>query len=129
MIAQRAANISPSATLAIDAKAKQLKKSGKDVVIFGAGEPDFNTPENIKKAGIKAIDDNITRYTPVGGIAELKSAVAAKFKRDNKISYDDSEVLISCGGKHSLYNIAMSLLEHGDEVILPVPYWVSYAEQ
>lgn len=128
MLAQRVKGISPSATLAIDAKAKQLKKDGKDVVIFGAGEPDFNTPENIKQAAIKAINSNFTRYTPVGGIPELKKAVAEKFKRENNVDYDVSEVLISCGGKHSLFNIAMALLEKGDEAILPVPYWVSYEE-
>lgn len=128
MLAQRVKNIAPSATLAIDAKAKQLKKEGKDVVIFGAGEPDFNTPENIKQAAIKAINNNFTRYTPVGGIPELKKAVADKLKRENNISYDISEILISCGGKHSLYNIAMAVLDKGDEAILPVPYWVSYEE-
>ncbi len=128
MLAERARNIAPSATLAIDAKAKQLKKEGKDVVIFGAGEPDFNTPENIKQAAIKAVNNNITRYTPVGGIPELKKAVADKFRRDNNINYDVSEILVSCGGKHTLYNIMMALLDKGDEAILPVPYWVSYEE-
>ncbi len=128
MLAQRVRNIAPSATLAIDAKAKQLKKEGKDVVIFGAGEPDFNTPENIKQAAIKAIQNNVTRYTPVGGMPDLKKAVADKFKRSNKIDYDVSEILISCGGKHTLYNIAMAVLDKGDEAILPVPYWVSYEE-
>ncbi|MEK6891694.1 MAG: pyridoxal phosphate-dependent aminotransferase [Nanoarchaeota archaeon] len=128
MLSQRARNIAPSATLAIDAKAKQLKKEGNDVVIFGAGEPDFNTPENVKQAAKKAIDDNITRYTPSGGMAELKKAVADKLMRDNKLSYDVSEILISCGGKHSLYNIMMCVLDKGDEAILPTPYWVSYDE-
>src|SRR3989344_8340207 len=128
MIAQRVRNIAPSATLAIDAKAKHLKKDGKDVVIFGAGEPDFNTPDNIKLAAKKAIDSNFTRYTPVGGIPELKKAVADKLKRDNNIDYGVSEILVSCGGKHSLFNIAMAVLEKGDEAILPVPYWVSYEE-
>lgn len=128
MLAQRVRGIAPSATLAIDAKAKQLKKEGKDIVIFGAGEPDFNTPENIKQAAIKAVNDNITRYTPVGGMPELKKAVADKFKRDNRISYDTSEILIGCGGKHTLYNIIMAILDKGDEAILPTPYWVSYEE-
>ena len=128
MLARRVMNIAPSATLAIDAKAKQLRKEGKDVVIFGAGEPDFNTPENIKQAAKKAIESNFTRYTPVGGIPELKKAVADKFRKENNISYDSSEILISCGGKHSLYNTAMALLNPGDEAILPVPYWVSYEE-
>ena len=128
MLAKRVRDITPSATLAIDAKAKQLKKEGKDVVIFGAGEPDFNTPDNIKQAAIKAVNNNVTRYTPVGGMPELKKAVAEKFKRFNKINYDASEILISCGGKHSLYNAMMAVLDKGDEAILPVPYWVSYEE-
>ena len=128
MLSARVRGIAPSATLSIDAKAKQLKKDGKDVVIFGAGEPDFNTPENIKQAAIKAINNNVTRYTPVGGMPDLKKAVAEKFKRDNNLNYDVSEILISCGGKHTLYNIAMAVLEKGDEVILPTPYWVSYEE-
>ena len=128
MISKRVMEIAPSATLEIDSKAKQLRKDSKDVVIFGAGEPDFNTPENIKQAAIKAVNNNITRYTPVGGIPELKKAVADKLKRENNIDYDASEILISCGGKHSLYNIAMAVLDKGDEVILPVPYWVSYEE-
>lgn len=128
MISNRVKNIAPSATLSIDAKAKQLRKEGKDVVIFGAGEPDFNTPENIKQAAKRAIENNLTRYTPVGGIPELKKAVAGKFKRENNIEYDVSEILISCGGKHSLFNIAMSALDKGDEAILPAPFWVSYEE-
>ena len=128
ILSQRVKNIAPSATLAIDAKAKQLKKEGKDVVIFGAGEPDFNTPENIKQVAKKAIDNNITRYTPVGGMPELKKAVSDKFRNFNKISYDVSEIIIGCGGKHILYNAMMSVLDKGDECILPVPYWVSYEE-
>ncbi len=128
MLSQRVRNIAPSATLAIDAKAKQLKKDGKDVVIFGAGEPDFNTPENIKQAAKKAIDNNVTRYTPVGGMPELKKAVADKFRNFNKISYDVSEIMIGCGGKHILYNAIMAILDKGDETILPVPYWVSFEE-
>src|SRR3989338_2865968 len=128
MLSARVRGIAPSATLSIDAKAKQLKKDGKDVVIFGAGEPDFNTPENIKQAAIKAISSNVTRYTPAGGMPELKKAAAEKFKRFNKISYDSSEIIIGCGGKHVLYNAMMSVLEKGDEAILPVPYWVSFEE-
>ena len=128
MLSQRVRNIAPSATLAIDAKAKQLKKEGKDIVIFGAGEPDFNTPENIKQAAKKAIDSNLTRYTPVGGMPELKKAVAGKFSDFNKVNYDVSEVMIGCGGKHILYNAMMAVLGKGDEAILPVPYWVSFEE-
>lgn len=128
MVSKRASNINPSATLAIDTKAKQLKKEGKDVVIFGAGEPDFNTPGNIKQAAKKAIEDNITRYTPVAGIPALREAIANKFKLVNNINYEPSEVIVSCGAKHTLYNIAMALLNKGDEAILPVPYWVSFEE-
>src|SRR3989344_5334134 len=128
MLSQRVRNIAPSKTLEIDAKAKQLKKEGKDVVIFGAGEPDFNTPENIKQAAKKAIDDNFTRYTPVGGIPELKKAISEKFRSFNKISYDVSEITVGCGGKHVLFNACMAVLEKGDEAILPVPYWVSFEE-
>ncbi|MEK6949698.1 MAG: aminotransferase class I/II-fold pyridoxal phosphate-dependent enzyme, partial [Nanoarchaeota archaeon] len=106
MVSDRVKNITPSATLAIDSKAKQLKKEGKNVLNFGAGEPDFNTPDNIKEAAKRAIDRNITRYTPVGGIPELKEAIAKKFREVNKINYDASEVVVSAGGKHTLYNIA-----------------------
>ena len=127
MVSDRVRNIAPSATLAVDAKAKQLKKEGKNVLNFGAGEPDFNTPENIKEAAKKAIDKNITRYTPVGGIPELREAIAKKFREVNKIKYDASEVVVCAGGKHVLYNIAMTML-NGDEAILPVPYWVSFEE-
>ena len=128
MLSERVRNIAPSATLAIDSKAKQLKKEGKDVVIFGAGEPDFNTPDNIKQAAKKAIDNNITKYTPVGGMPELKNAIAGKFAQFNKINYDASEIIIGCGGKHVLYNAMMTVLDKGDEAILPVPYWVSFEE-
>jgi aspartate aminotransferase len=128
VISERVKNIAPSATLAVDSKAKQLKKDGKDIVIFGTGEPDFNTPENIKSAAKKAIDKNITRYTPTGGMPELKQAIVAKLKKDNGIFYDPSQILVSNGGKHILYNIMMTLLQKGDEAILPVPYWVSFEE-
>jgi len=128
MLSHRVRNITPSATLAIDSKAKQLRKDGKDVVIFGAGEPDFNTPENIKNAAKLAIDKNITRYTPVGGLPELKKAVSDKFKRFNNIDYDVSELIVGCGGKHVLYNAMMAVLDKGDEAILPAPYWVSFEE-
>lgn len=129
MISNRLMKISPSLTLAIDAKAKQMKKEGVDLVGFGAGEPDFNTPENIKEAGIKAIKDNQTRYTPASGMIELKIAVAEKFKNDNNLDYKPTDIIISCGAKHSLYNIFMAILNPGDEVIIFSPYWVSYEEQ
>ncbi len=129
MISDRLKKVTPSLTLAIDAKAKQMKKEGIDLVGFGAGEPDFNTPENIKEAGIKAIRDNQTRYTPASGMIELKTAVAEKFKKDNNLEYKPSDIIISCGAKHSLYNIFMAILNPGDEVIIFSPYWVSYEEQ
>ena len=129
MLSQRARKIKPSPTLAIDAKAKAMKAQGVDVVNFGVGEPDFDTPENIKEAAIKAIKDGFTKYTPVGGIADLKDAIVEKFKNDNKLDYKQEEIIVSCGAKHSLYNIAQALLSPGDEVLIPAPYWVSYPDQ
>jgi aspartate aminotransferase len=128
-IAKRAKAIKPSPTLAMAAKAKAMKAQGIDVVDFGVGEPDFDTPENVKQAGIKAIQSGFTKYTPAGGTDELKEAVIEKFKKDNGLSYEKSQVLISCGAKHSLYNIAEAIFEAGDEVIIPSPYWVSYPDQ
>ena len=127
-ISKKASAVSPSPTLAIDSKFKQMKKDGIPVVGFGAGEPDFNTPENVKKAGIKAIEDNITRYTPASGTVELKAAVCDKIKRDTGLEYNISNIVISNGGKHSLTNTFMAICDPGDEVILPAPYWVSYPE-
>jgi aspartate aminotransferase len=129
MIANRLKKVAPSQTQAIDAKAKQMIKDGVDIVGFGLGESDFNTPENIKEAGINAIKANKTRYTPVSGIPELKAAVAEKFKKENGLEYKPSDIIISCGAKHSLYNIFMAILNPGDEVIIFSPYWVSYEEQ
>lgn len=126
MLSKRAASLKPSPTLAISAKEKTLKAQGIDIAGFGAGEPDFNTPEHIKEAGIKAIHDNFTRYTPVQGIDPLKDAIIDKFKRDNGLDYKREEVLVSCGGKHSLYNLFQALFQEGDEVIVPAPFWVSY---
>ncbi len=128
-IAKRALAIKPSPTLATAAKAKAMKAQGIDVVDFGVGEPDFDTPENVKQAGIKAIQTGFTKYTPAGGTDELKEAVIEKFKRDNGLQYEKSQILISCGAKHSLYNIAEALFDPGDEVIIPSPYWVSYPDQ
>lgn len=128
-IAKRAQAIKPSPTLATAAKAKAMKAQGIDVVDFGVGEPDFDTPENVKQAGIKAIQSGFTKYTPAGGTDELKDAVVAKFKKDNNLVYERSQILISCGAKHSLYNIAEALFDPGDEVIIPSPYWVSYPDQ
>jgi aspartate aminotransferase len=127
-ISRRAASLSPSLTLAIDSKAKAMKAEGIDVVGFGAGEPDFDTPQHIKDAAAKALAEGFTKYTPASGIPELRQAVADKFKRDNGLSYKPSQCIISCGGKHSCYNVFMALCEEGDEVIIPAPYWLSYPE-
>ncbi len=125
-ISRRVQGIKPSPTLTITAKAKAMKAEGIDVIGFGAGEPDFDTPDHIKKAAIKALENGFTKYTPAGGIDELKDAVIGKFKRDNGLDYDRTQILISCGGKHCLYNLAQVLFDTGDEVIIPSPYWVSY---
>ena len=111
VLSNRAKNLKPSPTLAINAKAKSMQAQGIHVISFGAGEPDFDTPENIKKAAMKAIDDGFTKYTPVGGIDELKDAVIKKFQRDSGLSYKRSEVLVSCGGKHSFYNLAQAIFD------------------
>ena len=129
MLSDRAGRIKPSPTLAIDAKAKAMKAKGIDIVNFGVGEPDFDTPENIKEAAIKAIRDGFTKYTPVGGIDQLKDAVIEKFRKDNNLRYGRDEIVVSCGAKHSLYNIGQALLSPGDEVLIPAPYWVSYPDQ
>ncbi|WP_333652190.1 pyridoxal phosphate-dependent aminotransferase [Dissulfurispira sp.] len=129
MLAERVKKIKPSPTLAMDAKAKALKAQGLDIVNFGVGEPDFDTPEHVKEAAIKAIRDGFTKYTPVGGIDELKEAIVRKFKNDNNLEYSKDEVIVSCGAKHSLYNIAQALYGPGDEIIILSPYWVSYPDQ
>ena len=126
VLSNRAKGLKPSPTLAINAKAKAMQAQGIRVVSFGAGEPDFDTPENIKRAAVKSIEENFTKYTAVGGIDELKDAVIQKFQRDNQLTYKRSQILISCGGKHSFYNLAQALFDRGDEVIIPAPYWVSY---
>ncbi len=128
-LSKKTYSVKPSPTLAIDAKAKSLKASGVDVISFGVGEPDFDTPENIKEAAIKAIRSGFTKYTPVGGTDELKTAIIEKLKKDNGLIYEKNEIIVSCGAKHSLYNIAEALYDAGDEVILPAPYWVSYPDQ
>ncbi len=125
---ERILNINPSMTLAIDAKAREMKARGEDVIGFGAGEPDFNTPERIKQAGISAIENNETRYTPVGGTDLLKEAIITKLERDSGLVYEKNQVLASCGAKHSFYNLAQVLWQAGDEVIIPAPYWVSFPE-
>jgi aspartate aminotransferase len=128
-LAKRTQSIKPSPTLAMNAKAKALKAAGEDIINFGVGEPDFDTPENIKEAAIKAIKDGFTKYTPASGIDDLKTAIIEKFRSDNSLSYEKEEILVSCGAKHSLYNIAEALFEKGDEVVIPSPYWVSYPDQ
>jgi aspartate aminotransferase len=128
-LANRVKGIKPSPTLAITAKAKQMKAEGLDVVGFGAGEPDFDTPDNIKQAAIKALNEGMTKYTPVPGTLEAKDAVIAKLKRDQGLEYARDEVILSCGAKHTLYNIFQALVQEGDEVIIPAPYWVSYPDQ
>lgn len=127
-ISKRAASLSPSLTLAIDSKAKAMKAAGEDVVGFGAGEPDFDTPQHIKDACAKALADGFTKYTPSSGIPELRQAIADKFQRDNGLSYKPSQVIVNCGGKHSCYNVILATCEEGDEVIIPAPYWLSYPE-
>ncbi len=120
--------ISPSVTLAITAKAKEMKAAGIDVVSFGAGEPDFNTPKNIQKEGIRAIEEGLTRYTPASGIKDLKEAICEKFKRDNNLDYTIENIVVSSGAKHSLFNSLMAILNEGEEVIVMKPFWVSYTE-
>ena len=128
-VSQRARNLAPSATLAIAATARRLRAQGIDVIGFGHGEPDFDTPEHIKEAAIQAIREGFTKYTASGGTDELKDAVVTKLKRDNGLAYTREQILISCGGKHSLFNVFQALVEPGDEVIIPAPYWVSFPEQ
>ncbi|MFN0067887.1 MAG: aminotransferase class I/II-fold pyridoxal phosphate-dependent enzyme, partial [Limisphaerales bacterium] len=127
-IARRAASLSPSLTLAIDSKAKAMKAAGEDVVGFGAGEPDFDTPQHIKDAAAKALADGFTKYTPSSGIPELREAIAAKFQRENGLTYQPSQIIVSNGGKHSCYNVILATCQEGDEVIIPSPYWLSYPE-
>jgi aspartate aminotransferase len=125
---KRIQSIQPSMTLAIDAKAKELRARGVDVLGFGAGEPDFDTPAGIKRAGIEAIEQNETHYTPAGGTDLLKQSILDKLKRENGVNYEKNQILVSCGAKHSIFNLAQVLWEEGDEIIIPAPYWVSYPE-
>ena len=127
-VSRRAASLTPSLTLAIDAQAKAMKASGIDVVGFGAGEPDFATPQHITDAAIKALQDGFTKYTPSSGTPELRQAAADKFKRENGLTYKPSQIIISCGGKHSCCNVILATCNPGDEVIIPAPYWLSYPE-
>ena len=127
-LSERIKKLATSQTLAMAAKARELKSQGKDVIGLSLGEPDFNTPDFIKDAAIKAIEDDYNSYTPVDGYVELKKAIIKKFKRDNNLDYDLSQIVVSTGAKQSLSNIAASLINPGDEVILPCPYWVSYSD-
>jgi len=127
-LAQRATTLSPSLTLAIDAKAKKLKADGVDVCGFGAGEPDFDTPQHIKDAAIQALNDGFTKYTPSSGIPELRAAIAEKLKADNGLDYKPSQIIVNCGAKHSCFNAILATCGAGDEVIIPAPYWLSYPE-
>lgn len=127
-LSERVKLVKPSPTLAVAAKAKELKAQGRPIVGLGTGEPDFDTPEHIKQAAIEAIKGGATKYTPVDGTPELKQAVIDKFKRDNNLDYQANQILVSCGGKQSFYNLCQALLNDGDEVIIPAPYWVSYPD-
>ena len=129
MLADRLKTLAPSSTLAVQAKAKALRAQGVDVISFGAGEPDFDTPQRIKDAAIEAMRRGQTKYTEVGGIPELRAAVCAKLKRDNALAYEPADIVVSVGAKHTLFNLAVALLDPGDEVLVPSPYWVSYPEQ
>ncbi len=128
-LANRVLSLTPSPTLAITAKAKELKSQGIDIVSFGAGEPDFNTPNNIIEAAIDSMKSGFTKYTAAAGIPELKKAVIEKFRRDNGLTYDLNQVMITLGAKHALFNLFQAICNLGDEVIIPIPYWVSYPEQ
>jgi len=127
-LSERVKWIKPSPTLAITAKAQSMRAAGRNIINFGAGEPDFDTPDHIKKAAISAIEAGFTKYTPVGGIDELKDAIIAKLKHDNGLEYGRPNIFASCGAKHTLFNLAQVLFEAGDEVIIPAPYWVSYPD-
>lgn len=127
-LSKRVQAIKPSPTLAVSARAAKLKAEGKDIIALGTGEPDFDTPQHIKDAAIVAINAGFTKYTAVGGTPSLKAAVIAKFKRDNNLTYTAKQILVSCGGKQSFFNLALAVIDPGDEVIIPAPYWVSYPD-
>jgi aspartate aminotransferase len=127
-LAKRVLDIAPSATLDITSKAKKMAKEGIDVVNFGAGEPDFDTPAHIKKEAIRAINEGFTKYTPSSGTLELKEAISKKFLKDNNLTYASNQIVVSCGAKHSLYNVFQAICNEGEEVLIPSPYWLSYPE-
>ncbi|MFC5714259.1 pyridoxal phosphate-dependent aminotransferase [Thalassorhabdus alkalitolerans] len=128
-LAKRVSTLTPSSTLAITAKAKELKSQGHDVIGLGAGEPDFNTPDYIIKAAVQSMEEGHTKYTPSGGLPKLKEMIAHKFKQDQNLTYSSEEIIVGTGAKHALYTLFQTLLDEGDEVIIPTPYWVSYPEQ
>src|SRR6187549_3495251 len=127
-VSKRVQRVKPSPTVALTGRVAQLKAEGKDIIGLGAGEPDFDTPAHIAEAGIEAIRKGFTRYTNVDGIVELKDAIIAKFKRDNDISYERNQILVSSGAKQTIYNLCMAVLDPGDEAVIPAPYWVSYPD-
>lgn len=127
-LSNRVKAVKPSPTLAITARAAQMRAAGKDIIGLGAGEPDFDTPDHIKAAGVKAMDNGFTKYTAVDGTASLKKAIIAKFKNDNNLDYQPKQILVSCGGKQSSYNLTQAMINPGDEVIIPAPFWVSYPD-
>jgi len=129
LLSERVMGIAPSATMAVSNRAKMLKAQGVEVVDFGAGEPDFDTPEHVKQAAVKALQEGFTKYTPSTGIPELKKAICEKLRRENDVAYQPDQVVVSCGAKHCLFNIMQAMLGPGDEVLIPAPYWVSYLEQ
>ena len=128
ILADSLSRVKPSPTIAVTTKARELKAQGRDVIGLGAGEPDFDTPDTIKKAAIAAIERGETKYTAVDGIPELKQAVVDKFARENGIEYGVDEISVACGGKHIIYNAMLATLNPGDEVVIPAPYWVSYPD-
>ncbi|MDH3968396.1 MAG: aminotransferase class I/II-fold pyridoxal phosphate-dependent enzyme, partial [Rhodospirillales bacterium] len=128
LIAERLSRIKPSPTIAVSTKARELKAAGRDVIGLGAGEPDFDTPDNIKEAAIAAIRRGETKYTAVDGTPELKAAISEKFRRDNGLDYKPEQITVGTGGKQVLYNALMATLDPGDEVVIPAPYWVSYPD-
>ncbi len=127
-LAERLNKINPSSTLSITSKAKKLRSEGKDVVSLAAGEPDFDTPDFVKAAAIEAINAGFTKYTPTTGTLELKKAICEKFKKDNSLNYDVNQIAVSCGAKHSIFNVLFAMISRGDDVLIPSPYWVSYPE-
>ena len=127
-ISQRVSQIKPSATITVSTKARKLREAGRDIISLGFGEPDFDTPDHIKAAARQAIIDGKTKYPPIGGTNELKNAIIGKFQRDNGLAFEPGQIIVSNGAKQSLFNLLVAILNEGDEVIIPAPYWVSYPD-